>query len=145
MQQVLNISQAASLALHTMGRLAAADSGPITTKNLAHDLGVSEAHLAKIMARLGKAGLVSARRGPQGGFVLAVDPDRVNLLQVYEAAEGPLPTGGCLLDRPVCDGNCLLGDLLQRLGREVRQYLERTYLSDVTQCKPSEVNHESVA
>ena len=99
MQQVLNISQAASLALHTMGRLAAADHGPITTKNLARDLGVSEAHLAKIMARLGKAGLVSARRGPQGGFTLAVDPGRVNLLQVYEAAEGPLPTGGCLLDR----------------------------------------------
>ena len=44
-------------------------------------------YLAKVMQGLNKAGLVNAQRGLHGGFVLAVSPDELTVLQVVNAVE----------------------------------------------------------
>ncbi|MCF8044104.1 MAG: Rrf2 family transcriptional regulator, partial [Desulfarculaceae bacterium] len=75
MQQLLKISEAASLALHTMGLLASRPGEQVPTRELAARLKVSEAHLAKVMQRLGRAGLVRSQRGPKGGFALERNPE----------------------------------------------------------------------
>lgn len=131
MNNLVHISEAASLALHTMAFLAAADR-KISTNEMARVLGASEAHLAKVMQRLGRAGLVKSQRGPGGGFVLAKRPDEVSLLDVYVAAEGPLGELGCLLGKPVCGGHCIMGELLAKVGQEIKDYFSRTKLSDLT-------------
>jgi Rrf2 family protein len=128
---VLRISEAASLALHTMAYLAADPDGTHATREIACDLKVSEAHLAKVLQRLGRAGLVRSQRGPGGGFTLARRPEEITLLEVYEVTEGPLTTPDCLLGQPVCNGACILGGLLDAVGRQVRDYLSQTRLSDL--------------
>ncbi|MEW5911168.1 MAG: Rrf2 family transcriptional regulator [Thermodesulfobacteriota bacterium] len=141
MQQLLKISEAASLALHTMGLLAAEPKRLISTREMAQRLRVSEAHLAKVMQRLGRAGLVRSQRGPKGGFSLLRRPEDITLLEVYEATEGPLEQRRCLLARPMCNGNCILGGLLTTVGDQVRDYFATTRLSDVTTSFQSEVLH----
>ncbi|MCF8064724.1 MAG: Rrf2 family transcriptional regulator [Desulfarculaceae bacterium] len=131
MQQLLKISEAASLALHTMGLLASRPGEQVPTRELAARLKVSEAHLAKVMQRLGRAGLVRSQRGPKGGFALERNPEDITLLEVYEATEGPLRERRCLLGKPMCNGNCILGGLLERVGDEVRDYFSQTRLSDL--------------
>jgi Rrf2 family protein len=131
MTQVLKISEAASLALHTMVMLAANPNKTMSNRDIAALLKVSEAHLAKVLQRLGRAGLVNSQRGPKGGFSLARDSKEISLLAVYEAVEGPLETKACLLGKPVCGGNCLLGGLLHKLGSEVSDYFAQTRLSDL--------------
>ncbi len=133
MSRVLKISEAASLALHTMVLLAARPQRTQATRDIAALLGVSEAHLAKVLQRLARAGLVTSQRGPRGGFSLARDPGQINLLEVYEAVEGPLQERSCLLGQPVCGGNCLLGGLLHKVADEVSQYFSQTRLSDLAQ------------
>ncbi|MFH1035552.1 MAG: Rrf2 family transcriptional regulator [Pseudomonadota bacterium] len=141
MTNVLKISEAASLALHTMVLLAANPGKTMSNRDIAGLLKVSEAHLAKVLQRLGRAGLVISQRGPKGGFVLGRDSSEISLLAVYEAVEGPLETKSCLLGKPVCGGNCILGGLLHKVGAEVSDYFSQTRLSDLTFPLPSEECH----
>ncbi len=130
MTSVLRFSEAASLALHAALVLAQEPSRHLTTNEIARRLRVSEAHLAKVLQRLAKAGYVGATRGPLGGYALAKAPEETTLLQIFEAIDGPLEAVNCLLGTPVCSGSCcLLGGLLEGLNRQVRDYLSLTTLA----------------
>jgi Rrf2 family protein len=131
MATVLRISDAASLALHTMVYLADGRERPRTAKEIASTFKVSEAHLAKVLQRLAKAGLVLSAPGPHGGFHLRDGAEQTTLLQVYEAIEGPLSSTHCLLGVPVCGGKkCVLGRLVCNLNAQVRKHFSTTRLSD---------------
>lgn len=132
MNNMLRISEAASLALHATTLLAANCNRPLSTKEIAAKLRASEAHLSKVLQRLGKVGLVDSTRGPKGGFCLAKAADDISLLEVYEAIEGPLQDSVCLLGEPVCQGEeCILGGLLEMVNQQAREHLGGTFLSDL--------------
>jgi len=129
---MLRISTAASLALHAISLLAANGNRTLSTKEIAAKLRASEAHLSKVLQRLGKARLVEATRGPKGGFCPARPGGDISLLEVYEAIEGPLQDSVCLLGEPVCQGEkCILGGLLETVNQQAREYLGGTTLSDL--------------
>lgn len=127
---MLKISEAASLGLHAMKFLAARFSeGPFSTETIALELGVSSAHLSKVLQRLSKHGMVKATRGPGGGVSLARRPEEVSMLQVYEALDGPIYAGSCLMGREHCEHKeCILGDLINEVNESVRKRLEDTKL-----------------
>ena len=132
MDNILKISEAASLAMHSGVYLAVNKDEKVSTKEIANVLGASEHHLSKVLQRLTRACLVNSIRGPKGGFVLGKSPDEITLLDVYEAIEGSFPAGNCLLSTKICKGDkCILGRLLKDLNREVMDYLENTKLSDL--------------
>jgi Rrf2 family protein len=133
MATVLKISDAASLAMHTMVLLAAEPEQIRSTREIADELKVSEAHLSKVLQRLARAGLVRSVRGPRGGFKLERAQEEAALLGVYEAIEGRLESSSCLLEVQSCQGElCILGALLDNVNREVRDYLAGTKLSQLT-------------
>jgi len=120
------------LAMHTLALLTARNGERMPTGRIAEALGASEAHLAKVMSRLTRAGLVSAVRGPGGGFVLAKPPERIALIDIYEAIEGEMPAGGCLLGKAACPGGrCVLGGLVRSVNEQVKEHLQRTKLTDL--------------
>lgn len=139
MASVIQISEAASLALHSMVLLAASPDQPLTVKEITARTGVSEAHLSKVMQRLAKAGLVKSTRGPKGGFLIGDPGSSMTLLQIFQAIEGPLEMGKCLLDAPVCPfRECLFGGLLSRMTVEFREYMNAKTLGDMVPCKCKE-------
>ena len=106
---------------------------PLTAKEIAGTLNLSEAHLAKVLQRLAKAGLVRSARGPKGGFTLAKPGDGITLLDVYETIEGKLEPLNCILNSRMCTGDfCIFGLLLSKVSSEVREYLTTRRLSDFT-------------
>ena len=128
----LRISEAASLALHTMVYLAGDPRKQRSAGALARVICVSEAHLAKVLQRLTKAGLLVSTRGPKGGFRLACKTEDITLLEVFEAIDGPFDPGECLMhDRTCGQVGCLFGDLLGDINRQVRSYLGGRNLEDV--------------
>ena len=126
------ISEAASLALHTVVYLAANRGRIVTTHEIADRLGVSKDHLSKVLQRLSKAGYVKSIRGPKGGFELSPGAENESLLKIYELIEGPLKKTECLLGSKPCGGEqCILGDLISRIDDEFEGYLTRTKISDL--------------
>ncbi len=134
MANVINISEAASLAMHSMAFLAAQKSAdPVSTREMASILNVSDNHLSKVVQRLVKAGLAESVRGPRGGVTLAGEPEDITLLDIFEAIEGKLETTKCLLKKKICaPGNCILGDLLTSVDDKVRDNLSNTALSQIS-------------
>jgi Rrf2 family protein len=129
---MLRISDAASLAIHTMVFLAKSADRPVTTHEIASALDVSENHLAKVHQRLAKAGLVGAVRGPNGGFSLGKSPRQIKLLEIYEAIEGALEPSECLLGRPTCGrSQCIMGELVRSVNIQVSEYFSETTLFDL--------------
>jgi Rrf2 family protein len=134
MSNLLRISEATSLALHSVVFLAGNSDRSLPTAEIAQALHASEAHLSKVLQRLAHLGLVRSTRGPGGGFMLSRPADEITLLEVYEAVEGPLAPSNCLLDAPVCRGHqCILGGLLTAVNRQVSEYLAGTHVSDLVQ------------
>ena len=130
MAGVLKISEAASMGLHAGLYLAEHRGRAVTTREMAETLKVSEHHLAKVMGRLAKQGLVRSERGPSGGFKLNRDADEITLLEFYEAIDGSISARGCLFNQAVCESeHCLLGDLISHLNTEVREFLGQAKLS----------------
>lgn len=132
MTNMLRISDAASLALHTMAYLAGNTDRLVSTHEIASALNISENHLAKVHQWLAKAGLVDAVRGPSGGSRITKSPRDITLLDIYEAVEGPFKPANCLLHRPACPGkNCILGGLVASVNTQVRDFLAGTTLEQL--------------
>ncbi|HGJ66735.1 TPA: Rrf2 family transcriptional regulator [bacterium] len=132
MSNILKISEAASLALHVAVILAAKSNELVATKDFASMLQASEAHLSKVLQRLEKAGIVNSTRGPKGGFKLSKPSNEITLLAVYQAIDGELSTSNCLLNKDLCNGNCIMGDLVEKLNKQVKDYLSNTKLDSLT-------------
>ncbi|HET9597421.1 MAG TPA: Rrf2 family transcriptional regulator [Anaeromyxobacteraceae bacterium] len=133
MPGIVKLSEAASIALHAMTLVAEERERHVSARDLAARLPVSEAHLAKVMQRLARAGLVTSVRGPGGGFALRADPRATTLLQIYEAIEGTLEIASCMFpERPDDCQRCIIDDAIAEANRVVHARLARTHLSDLT-------------
>jgi Rrf2 family protein len=132
--KLLNISDAANIGIHAMLFIANNPrERPWSASEIGRALGVSEAHLSKVLQRLTRLRFLSSKRGPQGGFMLAKDPKEVTMLDIFEAIDGPLEPPGCLLGHHLCPANaCIMGDVLHRTYDLVYNHLSTTLLSDVT-------------
>lgn len=132
MSSVLKISEAASLAMHSMVLMAAMPRAIFTTHGIAAALGVSENHLSKVLQRLVRAGLLRSIRGPKGGFKLAKPGENITLLDIFEAVEGKLIATSCLLADKACNGEgCILSDLPEKITGQFREYTSSTTLADL--------------
>ena len=59
----------------------------VPTKQLSEDLNISRPSAVKILHKLTGAGIIETREGAHGGVRLAVEPEKVSLLDIFEAIE----------------------------------------------------------
>lgn len=71
--------------------LAASTTGqPVKAEVLAAAQGLPVRFLESILVELRRAGLVVSQRGADGGYRLAMPPDRIAVADVFRGLEGPL-------------------------------------------------------
>ncbi|MEI7527929.1 MAG: Rrf2 family transcriptional regulator [Elusimicrobiota bacterium] len=118
MQNILRISDAAAIALHTAGYLAGQEKPLSPAMDIAKALGVSYNHLSKVLQQLTKAGLVRPARGPKGGFALSAAGREGRVRDFITVFDGPPALTPCLLRHKVCGSRgCVFGDLLAETNR----------------------------
>lgn len=127
---ILKISEAASIALHAMIELAQNQDKLISVKEISAKFDVSANHLSKVMQRLNKAGLIDSIKGFNGGFKISVKPEDVTFLEIYELFDGKLRSTNCILQKHECGDKCIFGDLILSINNQVKERFERTKLSD---------------
>ena len=63
---------------------------PITAERLAHAQQIPPKFLESILLQLRRGGIVTAQRGPEGGYRLARRPDEISLADIIRVIDGPL-------------------------------------------------------
>lgn len=118
--------------MHAMIMLSMNPNRLVRIREIADAFNVSEAHLAKVLNRLVKDGLVIATRGPAGGYKLNKPAKEISLKEIYETIEGKLQENRCLFGIPICDGTeCTIGDFFTKKSQQIEEELSRTKLSDI--------------
>lgn len=131
MAKIINISEAASMALHSMA-LIANSTEMLNVNQLADQTHVSRNHLAKVMRALVKNNFLSSIRGPHGGFSLTKDPSEISLLELYEVIDGSYHQHYCGIEEGKCPfKSCVYGPLVGKFTAEFYDYLKNKKLSEI--------------
>jgi Rrf2 family transcriptional regulator, iron-sulfur cluster assembly transcription factor len=77
-------------------------SGRRKAREIAAQMQIPQKFLPQVLGVLVHAGIVDSTAGPGGGYTLARAPENVSLLEVVEAAEGPIRNQKCLLRGGPC-------------------------------------------
>jgi Rrf2 family protein len=83
----LKLQQNTRLALYSALEFAADPARQLSAAEIAAKYRVSPHHLAKVLRKLGRAGLLHAARGAGGGYRFAGNPKRITLMDVIELFE----------------------------------------------------------
>ncbi len=87
----MNISTAARYGLMAAGYIAEhADEGWVKAKAITSKYGIPMECLIKILQQMARVNILLSKRGPTGGFTLARPAKEITLLEVIEAADGPI-------------------------------------------------------
>jgi Rrf2 family protein len=65
-------------------------NGIVLSQTISKQYDIPLEYLLKIMQQLVRANILRSKRGPRGGFVLAKPTNRITLLEIIEAVDGPL-------------------------------------------------------
>ncbi|MDP8204407.1 MAG: Rrf2 family transcriptional regulator [Candidatus Tenebribacter mawsonii] len=131
MSNLINISEAASLALHGLVFIAKNQPSRINVKVLAEELNASQTHLAKVFQKLGKANLVRSLRGPAGGFELNKPAEDITFLEIYEIIDGEIILGDCPLGKNHCVfKSCIFDNELNRISQDIYETFSKMKLSE---------------
>ena len=86
----MKLTHATGYAFKALVVLAQGDGRPVASHNIAAAQGLPEKFLLKVLRPLVNAGLLRSNKGPNGGYQLAKAAGAITLLEVVEAAEGPV-------------------------------------------------------
>jgi len=87
----------------------------LQTKLIAERRSIPPNYLEQLLNQLTKAGIVKAVRGSKGGYQLALPPEEITFLQVWEIMEGGLE---------IADNGAPQDDVIQDLYRESEQAIK---------------------
>ncbi|MDA8309841.1 MAG: Rrf2 family transcriptional regulator [Actinomycetota bacterium] len=106
---------------------------PRKIRELVADTEVPRTFASQILADLVRAGLAVSRAGRDGGYRLSRSPEQISVLQVVEAAEGPLRAERCALGEGPCrwDDVCPLHETWSEASARLAELLAATTLAEV--------------
>jgi Rrf2 family protein len=127
------LSRPAEYALRAMTYLARQDPGErILTRDLAEAINVPAPFLSKIMRRLTAVGILDAKKGHHGGFVLAKPPAKVRFIDILRAVDFEPALDHCLFGLGNCDSQnpCPLHPEWSVLKGQIEQWARAHTLGD---------------
>ena len=122
-------------AVHILTLLAIKKGEYCSSEWIAKSLGTNAVVVRRIAGLLQEAGIVTSRTGSQGGAMLAVQPEKLTLKDIYDAVEDQ--SIFCMHDpHPKCPVACCVKDQVNKLlgdaEEKMKAELARTRLSKIT-------------
>lgn len=103
-------------------------TGHVALYSIAQRNGISPQYLEQVFASLRRAGIVKSIKGPQGGYLLAREPEQITVSEILEATEGSY-----LLENEDGQGiACTIQKLIiDKVNEEMEAILEHLTLADL--------------
>ncbi|HEX2114255.1 MAG TPA: Rrf2 family transcriptional regulator [Alphaproteobacteria bacterium] len=137
----MKLSDGVEQAIHSVVMLTGLSrDGVLSAAALAEFHGVSTSYLLKHLQALSGAGILHTVPGPKGGYRLAKPPEKISLLDIVLAVEGPEPAFRCneirrrgpnppsarVLKKP-----CQINAAMLRAEQAYRAELKRVTIADI--------------
>jgi len=131
------ISSKGRYALRLMTDLAQREGmGVVSLSEVAQRQEISAKYLEQIIGPLVRAGLVTSRRGKEGGYALGRPAEQISVADVLRLTEGTLSPVACqALNHGPCQRSsaCLTLPVWRNLDRLIDNYLSSVSLRDVAE------------
>lgn len=131
---MLHLTRRGDYAIRGMVHLAMRPAQQISPLNeIAAGADVPPTLLAKIFQEIGRHGLVSSHRGIGGGFRLGRPPEKITLLEIVQAVEGPIAMNRCLMGKGLCGREtfCTVHPVWREVQEKMKDILSRVTLKDL--------------
>ena len=118
MNPIVDLPEPLLLGLHALVALARAPENVLSARSIADEMGASEGHLAKVLQKLARTGILQPVHGPGGGYKIGKVAREINMRELIELLGGP-------------GRHCLIGALVDELTAAIRDYLDKRTLEDL--------------
>jgi Rrf2 family protein len=128
----MKLTRASSYALHAVDYMAHEGKGqPVPSHLIARARGVPERFLLKVLKPLVSAQILRSVKGPHGGYRLAKPANKVTVLDIVEAVDGPIRGVAPTADSGKGGLDARLEDICNQAAEQVRRQLGKVRLSDL--------------
>lgn len=130
----MQITRQTEYGIKTLIELAKSPEGQlVSAKTISERQDIPETFLHKTLQLLSRAGLVVTQRGVQGGVRLALPAEKITIMDILKAIEGPLAINVCLVPGYSCDQmqTCRVRRILGRAQAAMAAELSRETLADI--------------
>jgi len=127
------------LAMHWKGK-------GVFQKEISERQEISFKYLDHIIASLKASDLVKNAEGRMSGYVLAKQPDKISIYDIYKAFENELTIIDCLAGEGNCkrDDICATRDFWDKLNKLIVEYMTSTNLKELAE-KQVKINERETA
>ncbi|MCX7832555.1 MAG: Rrf2 family transcriptional regulator [Actinobacteria bacterium] len=129
------LSKKSDYALRTIVYLALHREETLSTRKISEKLQIPYKFLTQIMLELSRKEIISSKRGSRGGIFLKKNPEKITLLEVVEAVDGPFAIHHCSADsNEPCffARNCPIKENLSKLEHSARQVLNNITIDKIS-------------
>ena len=134
----MRISQRCEYALRALLELAKrSGEGPVRIQDIARQQSIPKKFLANLLVQLRRGQFVESKKGPQGGYYLAMPPRQIRLGEVVRFLDGPIAPIRCV-SRALGE-RCEIGDrcgyfpVWKRVRDAVAEIVDGTTIADVVE------------
>ncbi len=143
----MQLTRAADYGVRVMIQLAAPPAGGrVSLLPLAQATGAPESFLSKVLQALGRAGLITSRRGQSGGFRITPHGNIATMREVIEAIDGSICLNVCLMHGRSClrKPRCPAHPVWVRAQQAMLEVLSNTTVAAMAaQTSPAKPNHRA--
>jgi Rrf2 family protein len=109
-----------------------------SASEIAEEYGISATLMAKVLQKLARQRLVTAKHGSTGGYQLAKAPEKVSALEVITAIDGPVLITSCVTTHGNCDATerCSIKEPLRRVNESILSVLSTVTIAQLTEETP---------
>jgi len=129
----MKISRSTGYALVAVGFIAQHyKEGAVLAQRVSKEYDIPLEYLLKILQQLVRASVLRSKRGPRGGFFLAVDAEKISLHQIIEAVDGPMITSLHLAEQTKNEKfSVKMEEVCQKAAYQAKSIFENAKLSDM--------------
>ena len=110
----------------------------VRIKEISEDQNISVQYLEQILYKLKKENIIEGKRGPNGGYKLVEDPNKISVYRLYEILDSEVRVVDCnenSENRTCVDDRCRTSCLWSKLDNALTEILEGTTLEDLMKNK----------
>jgi Rrf2 family iron-sulfur cluster assembly transcriptional regulator len=113
-------------------------NGCVNAKEISEKQEIPFELLAKILQKLVKSEIILSQQGNKGGYIINIDPDKLNMIDLVSAVDQKIQFANCLVENASKEDcirveNCCIRNPMERIQNKINDVLQSTTLMEIIQ------------